>query len=68
MIGKERQREWMEDELANFPKDLQNGDDFGDGEESNHEHPRSRQETENQPQQQIAPFPQLQVEQVINSV
>jgi len=68
VIGDNRQLELMEDELADSPKDLQNGDDFGDGGESNHEHPRSHQKTDNQPQQKIAPLPQLQVAQVINSV
>ena len=58
----------MEDELANSPPELYNGDGFGEIEESKHGHPLSRQKTDNQPQQQIVPLAKLQAAQVINSV
>jgi hypothetical protein len=56
VIGDKRQRELMEDELRNFPRDLKNGDDLSESEKSKHEHPKKHQKTTGVQSFDIAPL------------
>jgi hypothetical protein len=65
VIGDKRQRELMEDELRNFPQDLQNGENLSESEEFKHEHPQKRQGTTGVQSLDIVPLQTTKVGHVI---